>query len=50
MTEEEFWRLIETAKKRGEDPDEQMEWLISSLTRKSIKEMIEFDAIFHKLY
>lgn len=28
MTEEQFWTLLETAHLKGDDPEEQLEWLI----------------------
>ncbi|KEZ52363.1 DUF4240 domain-containing protein [Metabacillus indicus] len=48
MTEEAFWNLLSQAKRRGEDIEEQMEWLISLLSKMPNKEMVRFDAILQK--
>lgn len=50
MDEELFWKLIETAKNKGEDSESQLEWLIRHLARKPIKEIIKFDSIFNENY
>lgn len=50
ITEDFFWELLATAKNIGEDPDEQLEWLISHLSKKSVKDIVMFDYIFNKNY
>lgn len=50
ITEAFFWKLLETAKKKGEDPDEQLEWLVNHLSRRSVKDIVMFDYIFNQYY
>lgn len=50
MTEERFWALLETSKERGEDIEEQIEWLIAHLSRKSVKDIVMFESIFNQYY
>jgi predicted DNA-binding WGR domain protein len=50
MTESLFWELVETAGKKGEDPDEQLEWLINNLTRRPVKDIVMFDYWFNQNY
>lgn len=50
MTEELFWELIGSAKKKGDDPEEQVEWLISHLSRKPVRDIIEFDFILQNYH
>lgn len=50
MTESLFWDLIETAKKKGEDPDEQLEWLINNLSKRPVKDIVMFDYWFNQNY
>lgn len=50
MSEDLFWELLATAKKRGEDADEQLEWLVSHLARKPQKDIVMFDYFFNKHY
>ncbi|WP_369902133.1 DUF4240 domain-containing protein [Bacillus manliponensis] len=45
MTEELFWELIDMSKKKSEYPEEQVEWLSTYLSRKPVREIIEFDFI-----
>ena len=49
MTESLFWELLETAKKKGEDLDEQLEWLVNHLSRRSVKDIVMFDCIFQSI-
>ena len=37
MTESTFWELLETCKEKGDDIDERMDWLVTHLSRKSVK-------------
>ncbi|RFU69728.1 DUF4240 domain-containing protein [Bacillus sp. V59.32b] len=50
MTEEYFWGLLEKAKNKGEDQEEQFEWLVTHLSKSPIKEIVRFDYIFNKHY
>lgn len=50
MTEALFWELLKKSKTQGEYADEQIEWLISHLSRKSIKDIVKFDYIFNTHY
>ncbi|HEY9577660.1 MAG TPA: DUF4240 domain-containing protein, partial [Pseudobacillus sp.] len=50
MTEELFWELMETCKEKGEDPDEQIDWLVTHLSRKPVKDIVMFDFIFNQHY
>ncbi|WP_028777097.1 DUF4240 domain-containing protein [Shimazuella kribbensis] len=50
MSETLFWELLETAKKKEEDPEDQLEWLELHLSRKPIKDIVEFDFILKKYY
>lgn len=50
MTEQAFWDLLEICKEKGNDIDEQMEWLVTHLSKKSIKDIIMFDFIFNQNY
>lgn len=37
-------------RKKGEDSEEQLEWLIEKLPKKSVNEIICFDSLFNKNY
>lgn len=50
MTEERFWELLGTSKEKGQSIDEQIEWLVTYLSRKSIKDIVMFDSIFNQHY
>lgn len=50
MTETLFWELLEMCKRNGEDIDEQMEWLVTHLSKRSVKDIIMFDSIFNQYY
>ncbi|KAB7709064.1 DUF4240 domain-containing protein [Bacillus aerolatus] len=50
MTEAQFWELLETCKEKGEDIDEQIEWLVTHLSRKPVKDIVMFDFIFNQYY
>jgi predicted DNA-binding WGR domain protein len=50
MTESVFWELLDKCKKKGDDAEEQVEWLVTQLSKKSVKEIIMFDYIFNKQY
>lgn len=50
MNETLFWELLETARKKGEDPEEQLEWLVKHLSRRPIKDIVLFDYFFNKIY
>src|SRR5947208_3045557 len=38
-----FWRLIEESARHSDDLDEREEWLTASLTKLSVKEIVEFE-------
>ncbi|MDQ0272722.1 hypothetical protein J2S17_004615 [Cytobacillus purgationiresistens] len=42
--------MLETAKKKGEYPDEQLEWLINHLSKRPVKDIVMFDYIFNQYY
>ena len=46
MTEDEMWALFDTAKTKGKDIEEQMEWLVTALSRKSAADIIRFEDVF----
>lgn len=50
MTETEFWKLIAMAHRKGDDLEEQLEWLIGQLSKKSVDDIIRFDVLFNRNY
>lgn len=50
MTEALFWELLETAKKKGEDLEEQHEWLGNHLSKRSVMDIVMFDYFFNQAY
>ncbi|WP_309088569.1 DUF4240 domain-containing protein [Domibacillus sp.] len=50
MNEEEMWTLFQKAKTKGEDIEEQMEWLVTVLSRKSVIDLVRFEEIFNEVY
>lgn len=50
MTESVFWEMLQTSKNKGEDPEEQIEWLVNHLSKKPVKEIVMFDYIFNLHY
>lgn len=50
MTEDQFWTLLETAHRKGDDPEEQLEWLIGKLAKKPVHEIVGFDFHFNQQY
>jgi predicted DNA-binding WGR domain protein len=50
MTEALFWELLDRCKKNGDDIDEQMEWLVSHLSKRPVKDIVMFDSIFNQNY
>lgn len=50
MTEAGFWQLIDVAHQKGDFMEEQLEWLIEQLARKSINEIVHFDIQFNRVY
>ncbi|MBT2640524.1 DUF4240 domain-containing protein [Bacillus sp. ISL-39] len=50
MSDPVFWELIQTAKHKGEDAEEQIEWLINHLAKKPVKDIVMFDYIFNQNY
>lgn len=50
MSEILFWEILKTAKQKGEDSEEQIEWLVSHLARKPVKEIVMFDYFFNQNY
>ncbi len=49
ITEEEFWDLLARAKTKGEDQEEQLEWLTSHLAKRTVHEIVAFDTHMHRL-
>lgn len=49
ITEEEFWELLHRAKTKGEDQEEQIEWLTSHLAKRTVHEIVAFDTHMHRL-
>lgn len=50
MSEDQFWELLASAHRKGEDWEEQLEWLIAKLSKKSITDIIRFDYHFNQNY
>jgi hypothetical protein len=50
MTEVYFWELLASAKAKGDDLEEQIEWLSLHLSRKPVKDIIMFDYFFNQTY
>ncbi len=50
MTEMHFWELLVTAKKKDDDLEEQLEWLVSHLSKRSNKDLVLFDTLFNQKY
>lgn len=51
MNDDKFWELIEDSKKKSKnDPDKQIEALVSNISKLSEEEIYEFDRIFNKHY
>ena len=50
MTADQFWALLETAHRRGNDWEEQLEWLVGKLAKKPVHEIIGFDFHFTQQY
>lgn len=50
MTENQFWDLVDTAHKKGGDMEEQLEWLVGKLAKKSVIDIIKFDTHFNRNY
>ena len=49
ITEEEFWELLHRAKTKGEDQEEQIEWLTSHLAKRTVHEIVSFDTHMHRI-
>ncbi|WP_226674682.1 DUF4240 domain-containing protein [Mesobacillus jeotgali] len=50
MSEIVFWEILKTARQKGEDPEEQIEWLVSHLSKKPVKDIVMFDYFFNQNY
>lgn len=51
MNENEFWMLIEEAKKKSKkDLSKQCELITAELSKKSVEEILDYDRIFRKYY
>jgi predicted DNA-binding WGR domain protein len=50
MTETLFWELIDKCKEKGDDAEEQMEWLMTQLSKRPVKDIVTFDFILNKYY
>lgn len=48
MTEEYFWQLLDRCKEKGDDSEEQMEWLTSQLAKGPVIDILSFDSILKK--
>ncbi len=49
ITEEEFGELLNRAKTKGEDQEEQIEWLTSHLAKRTVHEIVAFDTHMHRI-
>ncbi|MED2598679.1 DUF4240 domain-containing protein, partial [Bacillus thuringiensis] len=49
ITEEEFWELLHRTKTKGEDQEEQIEWLTSHLAKRTVHEIVAFDTHMHRI-
>lgn len=49
ITEENFWELLARAKSKGEDQEEQIEWLTSHLAKRTVHEIVAFDTHMHHI-
>lgn len=50
MSEDQFWELLSSAHKKGEDWEEQLEWLVGQLSKKPLNDIIRFDYHFNQNY
>ncbi|MDN3451790.1 DUF4240 domain-containing protein [Planococcus sp. APC 3906] len=50
MPEETFWELLALAHKKGEDWEEQLEWLVAKLSKRPVNDIIQFDFHFNRNY
>lgn len=50
MTEGQFWGLLDMAHYKRDDLEEQVQWLVGKLARKSVEDITRFDAHFNKQY
>jgi predicted DNA-binding WGR domain protein len=50
MTESKFWELLEKCKEHGDNAEEQMEWLVTKLSKRPVKDIVTFDYMFNKHY
>ncbi|OLS41112.1 DUF4240 domain-containing protein [Bacillus sp. MRMR6] len=50
MNEELFWELLELCKQNENSFDEQQQWLVEQLTKKTIKDLVVFDFIFSQQF
>ena len=50
MTEGDFWNLLNTAKRKGDDWGEQLEWLVEKLATMPVNDIIRFDYHFNQNY
>lgn len=48
ITEEQFWELLDLARTKGEDQEEQLEWLTSHLSKRTVHEIVAFDTHLHR--
>jgi predicted DNA-binding WGR domain protein len=50
ISEISFWELLKTAKQKGKDTEEQIEWLVNYLAKKPVKDIVMFDYFFNQNY
>ncbi|KZZ83066.1 DUF4240 domain-containing protein [Bacillus sp. SJS] len=50
MTEAVFWSIFEQAKTKGDEQEEQLEWLVDHLAKKPVQDIIKFDEIFSRYF
>jgi predicted DNA-binding WGR domain protein len=50
MSESLFWELLKNAKQKGEDAEEQIEWLVNHFSKKPVKAIVMFDYYFNQNY
>jgi predicted DNA-binding WGR domain protein len=50
ISQNQFWELLAAAHKKGDDWEEQLEWLVEKLAKKPVIDIIQFDYHFNQNY